>query len=96
MESSQNTVGRRLWRLTALGKQQMKTCFKLSSLTHVLGTEVEDPAQMSKYELLLALQKDGWAMKVIMNQQEAKDARNKPFIAGSGAALVWYVKRHDS
>ena len=97
VDRRQNTVGRTLWSLTELGRKHVKTCFKLSNFQRLLRVdEGMDPLEMSKFQLMQALTDQGWTMKVVQHQKEAKEVRSHPFQADEDSDRFWYVKKYDS
>ena len=88
----QNTVGKTIWHLTDLGRSSVCPCWKLTAPKHILQDgDLGDVFNMTKYQLLLALQKAGWSMRVVSSRQELQRVRQLEYKAGDHER-VWYLK----
>ena len=82
------------WRLTDLGHRQLYPLVKVKKQQPLVEVRDVPPADMSKYELLLKMNDDGWQFRQVHSRKERQHARDHSYARGSDER-VWYAGPGD-
>ena len=88
VKTYQNTVGKEVCCFSRNGIASLKTCWKLSKRCQVLNVRELPLEDLTRYELLCLLEKEGWLMGTAGSGRKLE-----PYVFGSSEPLVWYIKR---
>ncbi|OLP40273.1 hypothetical protein AK812_SmicGene48798, partial [Symbiodinium microadriaticum] len=92
-ESSSNTVGKDVWKLTESGRKAIVTCYETAAkAVPVLQLRDVPVTDMNKYELMMALSNAGWTMRVV-SKKESRALREEEagYMEGPDSKKEWYV-----